>query len=341
MTNDDKSTARGGEGPPISSRRAPVIRTTAPAGTPAHPAEPFLAESGPLGGAAMKGPMMSGPPRAPSPAGHSDRPLNGITPPRTVGGHTARLNVASEAPPDSMPSVPSVHGGTVRMLTPPDLGPPPSAPPQAVSVPIPLGPSVSTKERAPAASVTTGPFPTGAPPAALAGAPPKELAPPSASTKPAPHVAASAGQASASRPADDRSLPIDWLSPMPVAVGIISFALGCMIGLVADMRIARNRPAPVPEAATATAAAPRPAKTAEAAPTAPRASATAHASAAPAATTAAPTKPAPHAPQSPGAVRAAPRPPPPPPPPGAAARPPPRPPPPPVRKPSRPGLPFD
>src|SRR5262245_58225747 len=95
MGHDDK-TARGGE------RARPGMRVTAPAGTPIRrsPEDPFVPPPYP-----SQEPRLT-PARIPS-----DRPKDTLSPLRTVGGQTARLNIPDdevevELPPPSEPPGP-------------------------------------------------------------------------------------------------------------------------------------------------------------------------------------------------------------------------------------------
>jgi hypothetical protein len=221
--DDEENTARGGLGPPrvAPAPGAPVHRSTAPAGTPAKPSDPA-------------NPM----PAARSP---SDRP-------RTVGGHTARLNIAEEPVPPSYEaalgvrrapepaeSAPRSAGGTMRIqLTPTLTGPPEPAAPE------PPSPAI-----APASAA--------APPAAF----------------------------------DDGELPA-WKSPLAVAVGLVFFAMGSMLGVAIDARLAARGRAPeaahtAAASATASVAAPPPPPTPPATAPAPSATASAIPSAKPSA----------------------------------------------------------
>jgi hypothetical protein len=153
-----------------------------------------------------------------------------MTPPRTVGGHTARLNVdapahetpAAEAAIDANGPGSRTVGGTMRLA--------PGAP---VHAPI--------ADTAPMAAVP-------------------DPVPPTVGGNVAEGIA--------------------WLSPLPVAVGLVFFAVGSMITLAADGRFGGRAPASAASAPTVVA-------TASAAPTV-TATAAVH-SAAPAVHSAAPT----------------------------------------------------
>src|SRR5690348_5347279 len=101
MDDDEKTVRDGGRGP-LRALSPKVVRTTAPVGTPVDPAAPQ---------------------RIPS-----DRPMSALTPPRTVGGHTARLNVpegeASPAAPAEAHGPARAVGGTMRMAPAPTLNDP-------------------------------------------------------------------------------------------------------------------------------------------------------------------------------------------------------------------------
>ena len=102
---EDEKTADGRHGP--DSGKALIVRTTAPAGTPVR-RSPVASQDGSL--PAWDGQGSSSMPALPSPVPsvhggpgrfQSDRPIDTMTPARTVGGHTARLNVpeGGAAPP--------------------------------------------------------------------------------------------------------------------------------------------------------------------------------------------------------------------------------------------------
>src|SRR5580704_11650782 len=112
---EDEKTARGRHGP--DSGKPLIVRTTAPAGTPAR-RSPVAPEDGalPVLGAHGSSPMPPLP--SPTPGAHagagrfpSDRPVNTASQPRTVGGHTARLNIAEGVVvPPLAPEDPLVDG---------------------------------------------------------------------------------------------------------------------------------------------------------------------------------------------------------------------------------------
>lgn len=243
---DDENTARG----PARTARAPIVRSTAPAGTPSQ------REGSPYD--AMPATVRRGP---------SDRPMETLTPPRTVGGQTARLKIPDSdqgtqgtqgthgklgtagAAPDPAPGSRTV-GGTMRLAPAPTLEPPiPDVDWDSKPAPAPV-PAVVPP--APAASA-----PRGAPAAA-----PIPLPPPRAAS-----AASSASQAATPRAGEGDA--VDWWSPLPVGVGLIFFAVGCMVGMTIDGRM---RPPAAQPVASATAGAsvepPAPVKPTIAAPTA-------------------------------------------------------------------------
>ncbi|MFT3769382.1 MAG: hypothetical protein QM820_28425 [Minicystis sp.] len=222
--NDDENTARGGFGPPRAAP-PPGVRTTAPVGTPVDPAAARVPSDRPLAGsgAAPVGPIGSPP-----------APNLGVSPTRTVGGHTARLkagDVEAAMPslePEPIATISRTVGGTMRMAPAPSLSPADAQPaaPQGAVASSPVHVTASTE-------------PQPLRPAPAAAAP----------TIAAPPVAA---------PPD----PVDghaWSSPLAVAVGLVFFAVGSMIALAADGRLAGRAPAAaVSSAATAAVAAPPP-----------------------------------------------------------------------------------
>ena len=299
MIDDDENTARGGLGPP-RAKPAPIVRSTAPAGTPARPADPAAPYPG---------------------AGHgsySDRAVNKLTPPRTVGGHTARLNVGdgdqlaaggdqagidTEPPLEAPPAPPSRSvGGTMRLAPAPEIAPPPAAR-AARAAPRRVQPTIHDEDAPPPPPPRAAPAPAPSRPRAKASpAPVAPIAMP-APVVPLVLVEPDAGSA--------------WLTPLSAAVGLVFFAMGSMIALVIDGRLTRPRAAPPAETAAAIATAapsPKPAATpAAVVSAAPTVSATA---------VAAPV----HTARAPMLPPRPPHPPPPPPPQG--------------RNPSRPALPF-
>ena len=199
---DDEKTARG----PARAVRAPIGRSTAPAGTPS-----------PRGGSPYDA-MPATVRRAPS-----DRPMDTLTPPRTVGGQTARLKIP-EADPYAVVALEPVPpsrtvGGTMRL-----------APALTMEPPIP---DVDWDSKPAPAPAPAPPAPMTSTPRGISGGAPTPLAPPLAVT-----------------PADD-SERVDWLSPLPVAVGLVFFAVGSMVGMTIDgrMRAAARAAQPVASAA--------------------------------------------------------------------------------------------
>src|SRR5262245_43283321 len=108
--DSDEKTARGMPGPPRpraappaggpqsspTPPSVPIGRPTAPVGTPNR------ISASPDPGAPLDPPPPPPPRRVPS-----DRPMDTLTPPRTVGGHTARLNIPEgELAPPSDPVPP-------------------------------------------------------------------------------------------------------------------------------------------------------------------------------------------------------------------------------------------
>jgi hypothetical protein len=250
---DDEKTARG----PARGGRAPVVRSTAPAGTPSsRGASPFDAVP------AVR--------RVPS-----DRPMDTLTPPRTVGGQTARLKIpdsdAGQAQAKEPAPASRTVGGTMRLAPAPTIDPP------APDVDWDSKPAPAPAPVAPAPPAAPAPAPVASGPAA------KPRVPTPAAQKAAP--------ASGDDDDDDRT---DWSSPLPVAVGLVFFAVGSMIGMTIDGRMRAGGVAP-PPAITATASAePTAAAPVKTAP-APVATASATASVAPVVTaTARPTAPVPH-----------------------------------------------
>lgn len=300
MIDDDENTARGGLGPP-RAKPAPFVRSTAPAGTPAKPADP----AAPYPGAGH--------------GSHSDRAVNALTPARTVGGHTARLNVddgdqpaavgdqagIDTEPPLVAPAAPPSRsvGGTMRLAPAPEIAPPPAAR-AARSAPRRVQPTIDDEGAPP---------PPPPPRAAPAPSSPQAKSPaPVAPAAPAAPIAPIATPAHAEPDAGST-----WLTPLSAAVGLVFFAMGSMIALVIDGRLTRPRAAPPAETAAAIATAAPSAK--------PAATPAAIVSAAPTATATAVAAPV-HTARAPMLPPRPPYPPPPPPPQG--------------RNPSRPALPF-
>ncbi len=203
MNHDDKS-AR-------ARRGAPPSRSTAPAGTP-YPVAP------------------------PSPAPVVPAPT--ASQPRTLGGHTARLVVAEEearafdsfasssvpvvvhdGPPISPPPMPRAVAGTVRL----DAA---SAPASPVPFPVPIAPPTAAKqdspEQRPVAQVESQP--KGAPPATTVRTPWTE-------------APASSRPVTTSGEEDGASFFARLFAPVSVAVGLVFFAMGCMIALTAEGRL--------------------------------------------------------------------------------------------------------
>lgn len=209
--NDDENTARGGFGPPRAAPK-PGVRTTAPVGTPVDPAAPRMQSDRPLHSAGMKGPPINVPRAIPS------EPSTTSPVPRTVGGHTARLNVAEPGPvstpqPPGEPSAPAndsapaarpAAGGTLRMAPTPSLSPADAQPRPAPAAP------------APTMTMTAPPVPPGLAPLPTTG--------------PLPVMTATA------RAVPDPADSIDWTAPLPVAVGLVFFAIGSLIAIAADNR---------------------------------------------------------------------------------------------------------
>lgn len=216
--DDEENTARGGLGPPRA--HAPVHRSTAPAGTPAKPSDP----ANPV------------PARTPS-----DRP-------RTVGGHTARLNIAEEAVPPSYEAALGVR----------------RAPEPAEPAPRHGGGTMRIQV---APTLTGPPAPEAAPQPAAAAAPRPAAALQPAAAQPALGQPASAVAPPAALPEGD--IPA-WKSPLSAAVGLVFFATGSMLGVGIDARIAARAralgPAPTAAATASSSAPPAPPSASAAAP---------------------------------------------------------------------------
>jgi hypothetical protein len=239
MHEDDK-TARGRHGP--DSGKPLIVRTTAPAGTPAR-RSPVSGPDGalPVLGAHGSSPMPALP--SPAPGAHvgparfqSDRPVDTMTPPRTVGGHTARLNVAEGiVVPPLAPDDAAFGGDAPAAGVGPRAAPRSPAPIAGPSIPVELEPP-----SAPAPPRTVGGtmrMPTVEPGAE----PPKANAP--AKGKPA----APAGEG---EPTFGQRL----FAPVSVAVGLVFFALGAIGTLTFETLWGGLARAPVAAAGTPTAA---------------------------------------------------------------------------------------
>ncbi len=233
MDHDDKT---------APARRGLPVRSTAPAGTPYPVAPPSPAPAAPAVVAA------AAPPKPPPPTASQ---------PRTVGGHTARLNVPENVPEDDAlaferpsssapivvhdgppvsPPAPRSAGGTVRLATlSPDEAQPAAAP----------------KAEAPPTSAKSAPKPVSSdggatPPVDVGGGAPRPPAPP-------PPAAARASVK------DDGSSFLALLfAPVSVAVGLIFFAMGSMIGLTLSGRLIQFSISAAPVRTTAPTAPPTP-----------------------------------------------------------------------------------
>lgn len=214
---EDENTGRGGPGRP----RAATVRTTAPVGTPAPQR--------------MK----------------SDRPIPQATEsqPRTVGGHTARLNVdegamsaakadaekaaaAPIAPAVASPAVASLAVASPAVASPAVAAVAPAVPaPVAVVAPAAPAPVAAAAPAAPAPRPITATAPMEVVPHQPPPTPPVPV------TTTAPLPAASIGGATPAPAAVAAGPDLHvWSSPMVVSVGMVFFAVGSMIALAADGR---------------------------------------------------------------------------------------------------------
>jgi hypothetical protein len=224
---EDEKTARGRNGP--DSGKPLIVRTTAPAGTPVR-RSPVGSPDSALPGRDARGssPMPALP--SPTPSGHSkpgrfhsDRPMDTMTPARTVGGHTARLNIPEGVPePPLVPEDRAPSSGPVA-------APAPSIP---VDLPPPASHTVGGTMRMPTVD------PTEAAPKAPAAAPPRR-------------------GSSASSPDGEGTFGERLLAPISVAVGLVFFAMGSLGTLTVEVRRAdpeAKGPAVTPSVASASAA---------------------------------------------------------------------------------------
>jgi hypothetical protein len=260
----DDNTARGGS--PGGARPGPIVRSTAPAGTPAR-----RSPDPPLAG----GPVEPAP--LPHPRTPSDRPVDTLTPPRTVGGHTARLNVPEgdsliEAVPgikarplkgeEPAPESRTV-GGTVRMNAP--------SPEESLAEQRRQAAQALAEKQQAAADEEIRKHQRAAAREATA----EHAAKQAALQQAAREQAALGGASVAARPSSEPSTIELLFAPISVAVGLVFFAMGAMIALTVDGRLTGASRAPA-AATTAAPTAPPPAtatptQTAAAAHTAPTA----------------------------------------------------------------------
>lgn len=136
-----------------------------------------------------------------------DRPMETLTSSRTVGGHTARLKVPEEEPLSKCP----MNQVNVPVFDWDD--------PTSSSMPSPPAPMRAAGKAMP--TLSTAPRSLDSP----FDSPPKQVlaAPPEAPSAPTVR--------------EGRGPGIDWWTPTPVAVGLVCFAAGCMLGAAIDARI--------------------------------------------------------------------------------------------------------